>query len=61
MTLTVRRWTIIRHAPGFHQRFIGSIAPGGRRITGRWEKSADGRRWELDFQIAYTKLKAVKR
>jgi hypothetical protein len=61
MTLTTRRWTIIRHAPGFHQRFIGNIAPGGRRITGRWEKSTNGRRWDLDFRIVYTKRMAAKR
>jgi len=55
MTLTARRWTLFRREKGFHQRFVGRIAPNGRRIHARWEKSADGRRWMKDFELVYTK------
>lgn len=61
MTLTARRWTISRRAPGFSQRFIANISANGQKITGRWEKSADARRWELDFHLVYTKRKGRKR
>ena len=55
MTLTARRWVMMRRAPGFSQRFIGRLAANGRTIRATWEKSADGRRWLMDFQLTYTK------
>jgi hypothetical protein len=55
MGLTARRWTLLRRAPGFSQRFIGRVAPDGRSIRATWEKSADGRRWLRDFNLTYTK------
>jgi hypothetical protein len=55
MTLTARRWTMIRRVRGFSQRFVGRIAPNGRTIRATWEKSADGRRWMPDFRLTYTK------
>ena len=55
MTLTARRWTLVRRAPGFSQRFIGRLAANGRSIRATWEKSADSRRWLRDFQLTYTK------
>ena len=55
MELTARRWTMLRRAPGFSQRFTGRLAPNGRSIRGTWEKSADGRRWMRDFSLTYTK------
>lgn len=61
MTLTGRRWTLLRRAPGFSQRFVGYFSKDHRRITARWEKSADGRRWELDLRLVYTKRKGPKR
>ena len=55
MTLTARRWTMIRRQRGFSQRFVGRIAPNGRSIRATWDKSADGRRWIRDFELVYTK------
>jgi len=55
MKLTTRRWTMLRRAPGFSQRFTGRLAPNGRRIRATWEKSADGRKWLRDFDLTYTK------
>jgi len=55
MTLTARRWTMLRRDPGFWQRLTGHIAPNGRSIRTKWETSADGRRWMPDFILTYTK------
>jgi hypothetical protein len=55
MTLTARRWTLRRRAPGFSQRFIGRLAANGRSIRATWETSAEGRRWLRDFDLTYTK------
>lgn len=53
MRLEEDNWTVWRDAPGFFQRFIGSFADGGDTINGRWETSADGSTWELDFEMRY--------
>ena len=53
--LTDSLWRLERAAPGFHQRFVGEFSDQGRTIHGRWESSADGAAWELDFPITYRK------
>ena len=58
MTFDGRDWTLERHAPDFsplpfHQRWRGTLSAGGDTIEGRWEKSPDGRDWELDFELTY--------
>jgi hypothetical protein len=45
-----RRW---RDAPGFHQRFTGKLGADGDTIDARWERSADGADWALDFELTY--------
>ncbi len=55
MTLTARRWTLLRKAKGFWQRFNGRISANGRSIRSTWEASADGRRWTRDLNLVYTK------
>ena len=40
----------------FFQRFEGRLAPGGDRIDARWERSEDGKRWELDFELTYSRV-----
>ena len=55
-TLTDDAWILERAAPDFHQRFVGEFRDGGLTIDGRWESSADGSAWELDFPIAYRKV-----
>jgi hypothetical protein len=56
MTLDGTEWTIHRAAPGFHQRFLGTLSDDGKTITARWEGSADGDTWKLDFPVTYTRV-----
>ena len=48
-------WKIWRNAPGFSQRFVGKFDKGRKTITAYWEKSTDGKRWEHDFDVKYTR------
>ncbi|MFR9776749.1 hypothetical protein ACL02O_11910 [Micromonospora sp. MS34] len=34
-----------RVAPGFNQRFVGTLSGDGDTIDGRWERSAAGADW----------------
>ncbi len=44
------------NGPGFNQRFVGQIAPDGRTIDARWERSTStGDGWELDFPLRYVR------
>lgn len=56
MSLQDGVWKQWRNAPGFWQRFEGTFSADGRSITGRAEKSVDGVRWELDFELTYTRV-----
>ena len=56
MSFTQRTWNIWREAPGFWQRFSGTLSDDGRSIRAAWEKSADGSAWEHDFDLIYTKV-----
>lgn len=54
-------WQLLRDAPDFSpldfaQRFTGAFIDEGT-IEGVWEKSHDGVRWELDFQLTYRKVR----
>jgi hypothetical protein len=55
MTLNEGTWKLWREAPGFHQRYTGVFSGDGNRITGAWEKSADGSEWKHDFELSYIK------
>jgi hypothetical protein len=48
-------WTMWRAAPGFHQRFTGTLDAGGGTISGGWERSEDGMEWETDFDVTYVR------
>ncbi len=48
-------WKIWRDSPGFSQRFTGRISENGRTIKASWEKSTDGKTWEHDFDLTYTR------
>jgi len=50
-------WKIWRNSPGFSKRFEGKISDSGKSIIAHWEKSIDGRDWERDFDMKYTKIK----
>ena len=60
MSLNGGLWKMWRKAPGFHQRFTGRFSRNKRMIIARWEKSANGSKWQLDFNVKYTK-KPLKR
>jgi hypothetical protein len=55
MTLVGDVWTVWRDAPGFNQRFTGTMSADGNRIDGRWEMSKDGETWNLDFELSYVR------
>jgi hypothetical protein len=48
---------IWRQAPGFWQRFAGTISDDGESIRATWEKSPDGSGWEHDFDLIYRKVR----
>ena len=50
-------WKMWRQAPGFWQRFSGTLSPDGSSIRASWEKSPDGSSWEHDFDLIYTKTR----
>jgi hypothetical protein len=54
MTFAAGEWRMWRETPEFSQRFEARVAADGRRVTGRWERSADrGATWEHDFNLDY--------
>jgi hypothetical protein len=46
-----------REAPGFWQRYEGTVSKDSKTITAHWEKSSDASRWEHDFDVTCTRLK----
>jgi hypothetical protein len=55
MDLDGGTWRIWRAAEGFNQRFTGTIAADGKRISAYWEMSKDGIKWARDFDLTYTR------
>jgi hypothetical protein len=55
MTLTKTSWKLWRDQPGFAQRFEGRFADAGRTIVGRWELCTDGKTWNRDLEMTYTR------
>jgi hypothetical protein len=49
-------WKQWRLAPGFSQRFTGTLSDDGATISARWEKSSNGAHWEHDFDLTYTRV-----
>lgn len=49
-------WKMWRNAPGFCQRYEGTVSKDGKTIAARWERSTDGTTWEHDFDVTYTKV-----
>lgn len=56
MSFSNRVWKMWRAAPGFWQRYEGTVSLDGKTITAQWEKSSDGAIWEHDFDLTYTKV-----
>ena len=49
-------WQWWRSAPGFSQRFAGTISSDGRTIVSRGEFSRDGEHWEPDLALTYSRV-----
>jgi hypothetical protein len=53
-------WKLWRDEPDFspldfYQRFTGTLSDDGKTISGAWEISGDGKVWEHDFGLTYTR------
>ena len=57
MSLDGGVWKVWREAPGFWQRYTGTISDDGTTITGAWEGSPDGRRRKHDLGLSYIKTR----
>jgi hypothetical protein len=57
VTLHDNVWKWWRNAPGFSQRFTGTISKDGDTIVGKGQLSRDGSTWEGDLDLTYTRLK----
>jgi hypothetical protein len=60
MSLEDGVWKLWRDEPDFSpldffQRFTGTFSDDGKTIAGTWETSPDGKTWERDFDLTYTK------
>jgi hypothetical protein len=55
MTFADSVWTMWRAAPGFKQRFTGTVRADGDAVDARWEMSTDGVTWNLDFELTYVR------
>ncbi|MFC0533760.1 hypothetical protein [Phytohabitans kaempferiae] len=53
MTFDGGVWAVWRHAPGFNQRYTGTLSDDGQVIDGQWEMSRDGEQWHVDFGLTY--------
>ncbi|HVK26216.1 MAG TPA: hypothetical protein VM677_33095 [Actinokineospora sp.] len=53
MTIADGVWRQWRSAPGFNQRFTGTISPDRATITAMWEFSEDGETWRKDFDLLF--------
>jgi hypothetical protein len=51
--LDEHQWRFWRDAPGFNQRFTGTLSDDGNTIKGMVELSRDGSNWEDDLAITY--------
>ncbi len=57
MSFSERAWKMWREAPGFWQRYEGTLSKDGKTITAHWKKSLDGGiKWEHDFDVMYMKI-----
>ena len=57
MSLDGGVWKLWRDAPGFCQRYTGTLSTEGATISGLWEKSPDGVAWDHDFDLTYTRIR----
>jgi hypothetical protein len=53
MSIDESVWRLWCNAPGFSQRFTGSVAHDGNTVTGRWELSQDDVNWANHLETTY--------
>jgi hypothetical protein len=53
----VLRWW--RSAPGFSQRYVLTMAPDGKTLTGVSSMSKNGATWEQDLELSYTRVRSA--
>ncbi len=53
VSIDAAAWRVWRDAPGFSQRFTGTVADGGDTIMGRWQLCRDDLHWADDLAITY--------
>lgn len=56
VTLRDNIWKWWRDAPGFSQRYQGTITDGGNTIIGKGELAKDGSSWEPDLDLTYRRV-----
>jgi len=56
MSLRDGIWRLWRDAPGFWQRYSGTLDPDRVTITGAWEISKDGLSWNHDCDLSYRRI-----
>jgi hypothetical protein len=49
-------WKMWRDWPAFRQRFEATLTKDGNTIKAYWEKSVDGKPWERDFNMTFTRV-----
>lgn len=49
-------WKWWRNAPGFFQRYEGTIVDGGNTIISKGELSKDGVSWQKDLDLTYKRI-----
>ncbi|MFI7708291.1 hypothetical protein [Nonomuraea sp. NPDC049480] len=57
MTFADGEWRIWRDAPGFNQRFTGTLSEDGDTMEARWEMSENGETWNVDFELSYARIR----
>jgi hypothetical protein len=53
--ITANTWRFSNNAPGFSQRFTGTLSEDHTTINGLGERSDDGTTWQPDLTITYRK------
>jgi hypothetical protein len=49
-------WKLWRDAPGFSQRFAGTLSEDGNTLDMQWELSTDDSTWTDDLKITYRRV-----
>ena len=56
VSIDENEWRIWRDAPGFSQRFTGTLSDEDGVIAGQWQSCEDDVHWQDDLRITYRRL-----